>query len=168
MPAYATPGLIFGPFFGNSTQLKLAVFEFFWILPWVFSGFSLSFEFFSPKAPWVSKVSLSYWICNIWLHVLLWSPSNFCKILYFQIYNQKLTTWAKRGKTLGFVKKFHHLNSTGVGGLWVFPDFAWVFSRFWLSFEFFWAWVFFKMSKKKPYSIVWIVFLPVGFILCHA
>ena len=31
-----------------------------------------------------------------------------------------------------------------------FPDFAWVFSRFCLSFEFFWAWVFFTMSKKKP------------------
>ena len=42
-------GLIFGHFFGNSTQLELAVFEFFWILPWIFSGFSLSFEFFHQK-----------------------------------------------------------------------------------------------------------------------
>ena len=29
-----------------------------------------------------------------------------------------------------------------------FRNFAWVFSRFSLSFEFFWAWVFFEMSKK--------------------
>ena len=33
-----------------------------------------------------------------------------------------------------------------------FRSFAWVFSRFSLSFEFFWAWVFFEMSKKKPAS----------------
>ena len=31
-----------------------------------------------------------------------------------------------------------------------FWNFAWVFSGFSLSFEFFWAWVFFEMSKKKP------------------
>ena len=71
----------------------------------------------------------------------LWSISNVLSNLQFQ----KLTTWAKMGKTLGFVKKIHHLNSTEVGSFWVFfrillefcLDFAWVLS-------------FFTTSKKSP------------------
>ena len=46
-------GLIFGRFFGNSTQLELAVFEFFGDFVLSFFWVFLEFWVFSPKAPWV-------------------------------------------------------------------------------------------------------------------
>ena len=47
--------------------------EFFLVFPWVLS-------FFTKSSMSFCLISLNYWICKIWLHVLLWSLSNFCKI----------------------------------------------------------------------------------------
>ena len=81
------------------------------------------------------------------------------KYLYctFKFTISKIDHMGKNGENFRVCKK----NST----IWTqlelavfefFLDFAWVFSRFCLSFEFFWAWVFFTMSKKKKPWLVWM------------
>ena len=70
---------VFIQFSNNSTQLELPVFEFFWSFAWVFSMFSLSFEFFwawvffemSKKKPDpIYTVRLAFTFSQTWIHII--------------------------------------------------------------------------------------------------
>ena len=119
--------LFFGHFFGKSTQLKLAVFEFFPDFAWVFSRFCLSFEFFHEFLGIFKKAGICKYLMikRLFLGVPLSFPPKNWVFIQFSTNSTQLE-----------LPVFEF-----------FRNFAWVFSGFSLSFEFFWAWVFFETSK---------------------
>ena len=123
-----------GQFSANSTQLELPVFEFFGILAWVFSRFCLSFEFFHEFLEYLKKVQI---FSNFWKYLMI-------KRLFLGV------PLSFSPKNWVFIQFSNNSTQLELPVFEFFRSFAWVFSRFSLSFEFFWAWVFFEMSKKKP------------------
>ena len=81
---YVYAGLIFGHFSAQSTQLELAVFEFFWILAWVFSRFCSSYEVFFTKNTLI-------FLATVLIQQHIWFMSK--KELFLDFYWKKLLFW---------------------------------------------------------------------------
>ena len=139
------PGLIFGHFSAKSTQLELAVFEFF--LEFGLSFFKILLVF------WVffTKNTLSFFwqrylfngIYDFYEYVIrneLWTfIENSCYFVNYRFSRvlKKFFCWLSGNCTLVELADFEF-----------FGDLPWVFSGFGLSFEFFWVWVFFQNVQK--------------------
>ena len=116
----------------NSTGVA-GFWVFFGILAWVFSRFCLSFEFFHEFFGIFKKVQI---FSNFWKYLMI-------KRLFLGV------PLSFSPKNWVFIQFSNNSTQLELPVFEFFRSFAWVFSRFSLSFEFFGAWVFFEMSKKS-------------------